>query len=264
MKIAILGCGWLGLPLGNALRQQGHSIYGSVTSPEKAAALSEKGILPFVIQITVKGIDGSFSDFIQGADILIIALPPRLKAAENENFVRKINVILQALDHHPPARILFISSTSVYADSNTVVTEHTLTAPDKESGKQLLACEALIRKFSSQATILRFAGLIAEDRQPVLQLSGKTEIPNGEAPVNLIHRDDCIGIISEIIRQQQWGKVFNAAHPNHPSRKVYYTERATALRIPPPNFSDDVETQGKIISSTYLINTLQYQFLKDI
>ncbi|RAV30424.1 NAD(P)H-binding protein [Sinomicrobium soli] len=264
MKIAILGCGWLGLPLGSVLHQKGDTVNGSVTSPEKTGDLVRKGIVPFVIRVSRNGIEGPFSDFMRSADVLIIALPPRLRKAESGSFVQKISTVLEALDENGTDKILFISSTSVYADNNTTVTEHTRPEPERESGKQLLACETLIRNYSNRATILRFGGLIAEDRQPVYHLSGKTGIPNGMAPVNLIHRDDCIGIIREILRQEQWGMTFNATYPRHPSRKAYYTEKAIELGLVPPDFSGSTTVRGKIISPAYLSDTLQYEFQRDI
>jgi len=46
-----------------------------------------------------------------------------------------------------------------------------------------------------QTTVIRLAGLIGPGRNPARFFAGKTNIPNGNAPVNLIHLDDCIGFI---------------------------------------------------------------------
>jgi UDP-glucose 6-dehydrogenase len=39
MKISIVGCGWLGLPLGEKLAKSGHQVFGSTTSVEKIATI---------------------------------------------------------------------------------------------------------------------------------------------------------------------------------------------------------------------------------
>ena len=44
-------------------------------------------------------------------------------------------------------------------------------------------------------TILRFGGLIGEERNPLKYLIQKEEILNSDAPINYIHLKDCIGII---------------------------------------------------------------------
>ena len=93
-----------------------------------------------------------------------------------------------------------MSSTSVFSDEDKVVTEETLPNPNTESGKQLLQCEKLLQDNSHfETTILRFGGLIGEDRNPIHFLAGRSNIENPDAPINLIHQEDCIGIILKII-----------------------------------------------------------------
>ena len=96
--------------------------------------------------------------------------------------------------------MLFISSTSVYGEENLIVTEETELNPDTESGKQLVQTEQLLQSnLNFKTTILRFGGLIGEDRHPIKFLAGRKNIENPNAPINLIHQDDCIGIIMEIL-----------------------------------------------------------------
>ena len=76
-----------------------------------------------------------------------------------------------------------MSSTSVYSDKDTVVTEATLPNPNTESGKQLLQCEKLLQDNSHfETTILRFGGLIGEDRNPIHFLAGRSNIENPDDP----------------------------------------------------------------------------------
>jgi nucleoside-diphosphate-sugar epimerase len=52
-----------------------------------------------------------------------------------------------------------------------------------------------------KTTILRFGGLIGEDRNPIRFLAGRENLENPDAPINLIHQTDCIGIILRIIEK---------------------------------------------------------------
>ena len=166
--------------------------------------------------------------------------------------------------------MLFISSTSVYGDTSTSlsVTEETNTCPDTESGKQLVQAEQLLQSNPNFKTIiLRFGGLIGEDRHPIKFLAGRTNIENPNAPINLIHQEDCIGIILEILRQTQNDKLngnetFNAVTPFHPSRKEYYTQKAIDLNLALPEFNSESLTFGKTISSTKIETVLKYTFAK--
>ncbi len=90
----------------------------------------------------------------------------------------------------------------------------------------LLVEEMLMQERSFQTTVVRFCGLVGYDRSPANYLGRMAEISDPGQPMNLIHRDDCINIITEIIRLGQWGEVFNACSPGHPSRIDYYSKAA--------------------------------------
>ena len=91
-------------------------------------------------------------------------------------------------------------------------------------------------------------------------LSGKRDLKSGNAPVNLIHRDDCIQIIIEIIQQGVWGQILNGCCDKHPLRKEYYTRQAKIIGVDPPTF-DDLDTPNfKIISNKKLKKILNYRF----
>ncbi|MEY3499046.1 MAG: hypothetical protein RL308_715, partial [Bacteroidota bacterium] len=161
-------------------------------------------------------------------------------------------------------KVLFVSSTSVYSDENILVTEETIANPDTESGKQLVACEQLLQKNSHfETTVLRFGGLIGEDRNPIRFLAGRSNIENPNAPINLIHKEDCFGIILKIIKVNCWGETFNAVAPFHPSREDYYAQKAKEYNLKPPIFVASKPSVGKTILSDKLEKVLNYQFLKD-
>ena len=262
-KISILGCGWLGLPLAKALTENGFSVRGSTTSTEKIARLEQAGITPFLIEIGENGINGNVDKFLEQSQILIINIPPKLRGNSSENFVSKITNILPFIEKVGIKKVLFVSSTSVFSDENSVVTEETNPNPDTESGKQLLECEKLLQNNSHfETTILRFGGLIGEDRHPIHFLAGRTNIENPNAPINLIHQEDCIRIILKIVGINCWGETLNAVAPFHPSREGYYTEKAKEYNLEPPIFVASKQSIGKTILSDKLERVLKYQFTK--
>ncbi|MDI1254604.1 MAG: SDR family oxidoreductase [Flavobacterium sp.] len=261
-NISILGCGWLGFPLAQKLLQSGYAVKGSTTSPEKIALLKNSGISPFLISLEADGIQGTIGDFLSKSEILIINIPPKLRGPEAENFVSKINFLVPKIEKSNIEKVIFISSTSVYADDNSIVTETTKSIPDTESGKQLLEAESLLQKNPNfNTTILRFGGLIGDDRHPVKFLAGRENIDNPEAPINLIHQEDCISIILKIIEADCWNEIFNAAAPFHPSRKDYYSAKALQMQMELPKFNEK-PSFGKTIDSQKLIKILNYNFIR--
>ncbi|MHA3790014.1 NAD(P)H-binding protein [Flavobacterium hauense] len=262
MQISILGCGWLGLPLAQTLIEKGFSVNGSTTSPAKTGKLKTAGINPFLISLTANGIEGDIESFLQGSEILIIDIPPKLRGENKESFIDKIKTLIPHIEASGITKVMFASSTAVYAEDNTVVTEETPAKPETESGKQLLEAEGLLANAKFKTTILRFGGLIGEDRQPVKYLAGRENLENPDGPVNLIHQKDCIGIILKIIETDKWGEIFNAVATYHPTREQHYTEQAAALNLPLPKFSHEKPSRGKTVSSQKTIDVLGYLFEK--
>ena len=269
-QISILGCGWLGLPLAKSLIEKGYSVNGSTTLVDKISVLKNAGITPFQISLGEDEIKGEIDSFLANSEILIIDIPPKLRGDSKENFVEKIQTLVPFIAKSSVEKVIFVSSTSVYSDDNSTITEALEPRPDSESGKQLLASEKLLQSNTNfKTTVVRFGGLIGDDRHPIKFLAGRKNIENPDAPINMIHQEDCIGIIEEILRQAQndkleWNETFNAVAPVHPSRKDYYTNKAIALNLPLPEFNESKPSIGKWIVSTKIEAVLGYNFKKEL
>lgn len=271
-QISILGCGWLGLPLAKSLIEKGFSVNGSTTSVEKIAVLEKVGISPFLVSLSaievLEETKNSIEKFLKNSDVLIIDIPPKLRGDSKENFVTKIQNIIPFIEKSSVEKVIFVSSTSVYSDDNSIITEETIPNPDTESGRQLLEAEQLLQSNKNfQTTILRFGGLIGDDRHPIKFLAGRKDIENPEGPINLIHQIDCIGIIEAILKHPETSgqndkssEVFNAVAPFHPTRKEYYTQKAIELNLPLPEFEESKPSIGKTILSDKVESVLNYTF----
>jgi len=261
-QISILGCGWLGLQLAEHLIEKGYSIKGSTTSPNRMGELESKEIEAYIIEISAAEISGDYQEFLQNSQTLIIDIPPKLRGENPESFVEKMKTFIQkSVINSSIENVLFISSTSVYGEEAINVTEETPEKPETFSGKELLETEHFLQNQPAfKTTILRFSGLIGDNRNPAKSLAGKTNIATPQAPINLIHQDDCIGIITAIIEQDFWNEKLNASAPFHPTRKEYYTSKAQELGLELPHFEEN-NTLGKIIDSSKLITSLNYRFI---
>ncbi len=263
--IAIAGLGWLGMPLAQKLMMRGYRIKGSVTTVKKATTLQAKGIDAYAVDMTEEGVVGAPQGLLKNAEILIIMIPPGLRRNSGSNYVGKMSHFLTEVQASDVSEVIFISSTSVYGDDQGIVTERDFPEPENEGGKQLLQTEQLFFNATGlQTSIVRFGGLYGGSRQPVKFLAGRKELSGGSAPVNLIHRDDCIEIISEIIKQQSFGKIFNAVHPSHPLKKEYYKAKAEELNLEPPTFAEDADANYKQVDSINVKAVLGYKFKREL
>jgi hypothetical protein len=258
-NIGILGCGWLGLPLGKYLFNKGYQIYGTTTTNDKLEVLRNNNIIPDVLKLGKGGPMGNTAMF-NDCEILIINIPPLRSSPDVIYYEEKIASYLIRIDQSKVKHILFVSSTSVYGQEQKALNENDRPKPITESGKQLLKVEdLLVNHFKWQNTIIRFGGLIGYDRMPGRFLSKKKGLKKGGSPVNLIHQDDCIEAIYQIIKQDKWGYTYNICSPEHPSKIDFYTKAAQSINAAVPEF-EDLDDSGKSISSELLIEDLHFKF----
>jgi nucleoside-diphosphate-sugar epimerase len=256
MKISILGCGWLGFPLAKYLVENGHSIKGSTTSESKIALLSERRIEPFLLKFSPE-IESENLDNFLNSDILIICIPPRAGKYGEDFHVQQIQSLIQHLPSSPIQSIIYTSSTSVYPDLNREVNE------DDEviENHALIKVENLLKNLPQNVTILRCGGLMGEERIPAKYFAGKT-INTGEIPVNYVHQQDVIQIITMILEKDFWNETFNVVSPIHPIRKEIYLKNCEDFGFEKPIFEEPIESISyKIISPQKLILRTGYRFL---
>ena len=261
--MGILGCGWLGLPLAEMFLAQDFTVRGTTTSMDKMGLMANKGIVPFNIRLDEEHIDGDILGFLKRLDYLIINVPPGLRRSQKKgDYVQKMRLLLKAIRQAEVPKIIFVGSTSVYGDGHIgPVTEATTPIPTSEAGKQLLQCESLFKQLSrAKVTIVRFAGLIGPDRHPIQQLSGRTQLKDGHAPVNLIHLTDCLGILGLIIRGEHWQLTLNAVYPHHPTKEAYYTAQAQERNLPPPQYAPNEVGGHKTVGTMQPLLLNRYDF----
>lgn len=237
--IGILGCGWLGTPLAESLIQKGNRVKGSTTSSKKVIALSEKGIEAQIIRLGESEIEGDITGFLTELDALVLNIPPGLRSNPKTDFTARVRLLESHLQKAEIPHLIFVSSTSVYGNSQENVCESDQPLPDSETGRQLLQSEAYLLSNTSRTTqIVRPGGLLGPDRHPVFSLSGKSLESDGNDRVNLIHLLDLLKILEILITQDSTAKIYNAVFPDHPSKRDFYTREASHFGIPPPSWSD--------------------------
>lgn len=258
--ISILGIGWLGLPLAKSFLHKGYHVKGTVTASSKADDLKHSGIEVSVLKLFSDKIECADPGFFN-SDIVIVNIPPSRTALIETIYPAQVKQILPYLYQNKVKKVLFVSSTSVYPEVNRMVSEDEVWSPDKPSGAACLNAENILRNdphFST--TVIRFGGLIGADRNPHRFMKSGVKSGEGNKPVNLIHLDDCIGIINHVIEQNIWGEVINGCCPVHPTRQEFYTRAALKAGVEPPCFDNSSDFQFKKVSSDKLINQLDYTF----
>ena len=119
-KVAIVGLGWLGMPLAMALSARGWQVTGSKTSPDGVDAARRCGIDAFQLVLSPE-LECEADDLaaLMAVDALVVT-PASRTVQGGEDYMQAVqNVVDTALANKVP-RIIFTSSTSVYGSGDGV------------------------------------------------------------------------------------------------------------------------------------------------
>jgi len=247
MRVLIVGCGYVGLPLGAELARQGHEVFGVRRSREASPELAAAGIRPLVADIT------------EPADLA--RLPPQFDWVVNcvsasgggaEAF-RRVHVqgtrnLVEWLSAAAPKKFVYTSSTGVYGqDDGSRVTETAPTEPATDTGRILVEAERVLLDAAQHrgfpAVILRVAGIYGPGRGHYLKqfLRNEARIEGaGERFLNLIHRDDVVGAILTALARGQPGAIYNVCDDEPvPQADLFHWLARELARPMPPCVADD-------------------------
>lgn len=257
-RISIIGFGWLGLPLARHLQELGYLVKGSATSAEKVNSLTQDGLPTYLFNLTPHPTGEGFNELFQ-TDILWINIPPRTRHLPASHHPEQIKYVRALIDQYQVKKVVYVSATSVYPDTNQIWKESDLLTSTNTGNLSLYQAEKILSDNRNyDLTILRYGGLLGVNRIPGKYFSGKEHV-QGNSPVNYIHRDDAIGIASFILEQNIWGEIINGVCPIHPKRKDVYEKNAAELGFPPPISYAEKEEPWKEISAQKIAD-LGYQF----
>ncbi|RYY17257.1 MAG: SDR family NAD(P)-dependent oxidoreductase, partial [Cytophagaceae bacterium] len=227
----MLGCGWLGLPLAHALLAQGHRVLGTTTTPDQLPVLAAAGIEPYLLQL---GADFSAADetnltaFLRQANVLVLNVPPR--AAVAGGYPQLLRPVHRAVAAARLQAVLFVSTTGVYPEEPRLMREQDAIST-RDAASDVLRTEGhFVPRYGQwHSTVVRLGGLIGPGRAPGRFLAGRRDLAQGDAPVNLLHLTDAVGVLSAIIKNNSWGYTLNVCALGHPPRREFYPAAAEYL-----------------------------------
>ena len=247
MKCLIVGCGYVGLPLGAELVRLGHEVFGLRRSASAESQLKAAGIKLLIADITkpetLAKLPGDF-------DWVVNCVSSTSGEAEDyrQVYLRGTHNLIERLVPNPPKKFVYTSSTSVYGQTDgSQVKETSSTDPAAETAKVLLETEKLLlaaaREKKIPAVILRVAGIYGPNRGHWFKQFLKNEARiegDGSRFLNMIHRDDLIGCIIAALKNGRPGEIYNAVDDEPVNQANFFQWlAATVGKYPPPSVPEN-------------------------
>jgi len=245
-RILIAGCGYVGEATADLFHSAGWSVEGWVHSKESAARLSVK---PYSIRIIDISQGGEVAKHAASFDAVIHCASSRGGDAEAYRQIY-FNGARHLLETFPEAKILFTSSTSVYAQRDgSWVTEEREAKPLRETSRILLEVEKLI--LGKDGIAARLAGIYGPQRSALLTkfLNGTARIdPENDRFVNQTHRDDIASALFMLLNRaaQSSAQIYNVVDDEPLLQSECYSWLSQKLNrsLPPMRQSDQPRKRG--------------------
>ena len=201
MRVAVLGCGYVGVELGRQLTDKGHDVTGVRRSASGVETVERAGFRAVRADVT----DAESLGAVPDADWVVFAASSGGRGAEAARAVY-VDGLRTAIDHFaarsdPPERLVYTSSTGVYGDHDgDWVDESTPLDPRTEKTRVLAEAERVAldatREAGVDGTVARFAGLYGPDRY---RLARYLDGPVTAGYLNMVHRDDAAGAVGHLL-----------------------------------------------------------------
>ena len=168
MRVLIVGCGYVGLPLGKELVRRGHDVFGLRRSALAAAEMQAAGIRPLLADVTQPD---SHAKLPRDFDWVVNCTASSHGGPEDYQkvYLQGNKNLMEWITANPVKKFVYTSSTSVYGqDDFSQVKESSPTEPLTETGRILVQTEALLMDAAQQkklpVVVLRVSGIYGPDR----------------------------------------------------------------------------------------------------
>lgn len=247
--LAILGLGWVGQVAAIELKNRGFSLWGTVSTYEKAKKMQSEGIFAYVLRLPDP--DAEFPG--PTPTYMIYTLPPRGGQERSEQMIRDAMRMAEAASVQGA---IYLSSTSVYGAADGWVDESDAEeVTSRHSGVMMKRLEDQWSTASFPTTILRLGGLYGPGRSPGRFMRNR-KISSPNQYVNMTAQKDVVKAIGRVLERELWGKTMNIISNNYQTRREFY-----GAQLGQAEFGEASDTDGKRVSTARARKWLGTDFL---
>ncbi|MEM9091134.1 MAG: SDR family oxidoreductase [Cyanobacteria bacterium P01_F01_bin.53] len=222
MKVAIIGCGYVGSAVAKLWKSQGLDVLVTTTRQERVAELSE-------IASRVEVLTGADGDRLKAAladrQVVLLCMASKRGGSYADTYLGTAKTVAKVLPDTPVEQLIYTSTCTVYGEHHGAwVTEMMPPMPTTDNGKIIEQTEETLLTAASpqqKMCILRLGGIYGPGRtlaKIYSRAAGTTRPGKGEEGTNWVHLSDIVGGI-DWARQKQLSGIYNLVQDEVPMVK---------------------------------------------
>ena len=218
IKVAVIGCGYVGKEVARLWQQQGLTVTATTTSPGRVEELQT---VADRVQV-LRGTDpGALQDCLMDQQVVLVCVGSKRGANYEETYLGTAKTLAEVLPNTQVQQLIYTSTYSVYGQHHgAVVTEETAVQPATANGEIIATTErTLLGLAGLKVCVLRLGGIYGPGRtleRIYSRAAGQTRPGAGAEWANWIHRSDIVGAI-EFVRSHSLSGIYNLVQDEIPT-----------------------------------------------
>lgn len=234
-EVLIIGCGFLGEAAAELFSARGNTVLGLVRGPESMASLAGRSFASAACDVTDDASVEALTPLVRNVPLAIYCVSSGRGGVDTYSAVYR-DGLRRVLELWNPGRIIFVSSTSVYGQTDgSWVTEEAPAIPDRETGRILLEAEQIA--LAAGGGVARLSGIYGPGRSVLLKkfLSGEALLEDGgHRWINQIHRDDAAAALARLGEPVVPAGLYDVTDNTPATQREVYSWMADFLKRPLP------------------------------
>ena len=239
MKIAIIGCGYVGSAIASLWHQQGHEVTVTTTTSEKVPDLQT---IASEVAIAYGNDLNILKQVIKDKEVILLSIGVKQHTVDGyrQSYLAAAKNLVTAIQETPTVKqLIYTSSYGILGNKNGEWTDETApVSPISEPGEILSQTEQVllfIPESKLKVCIFRLTGIYGTGRELIKifrSRAGTTRPGNGKDYTNWVHLDDVVNGI-EFARQKQLSGIYNLNSDEILSTGEFFDRLFTTHNLPP-------------------------------
>lgn len=238
MKVAIIGCGYVGSAVARLWQETGHEVTVTTTTPHKKTQL--QAIASEVVVLTGNDL-ANLKQVVADRDLVLLSVAAKQRTPEiyRQAYLETAKNVIAAIRDTPGVKqLIYTSSYGILSNKNGDTIDETVSVdPSTEGGKIMYQTEQALLSVSEpqiKTCIFRLSGIYGKGRELIKifkKRAGTTQPGAGEDYTNWVHLDDIVGAIA-FAREKQLQGIYNLTSDEVLTTKEFFHNLFQAYNLP--------------------------------